>query len=767
MNPIEKEVTMRKKIRHTYKTIGLIIILLVSLIHIPVEANNVLLNETIQRTTVTKGLIYEYKQKFTRDGWVDIHVLIMDLKEEQVAFNVLRSSDTFGLRETMSGLASKDNRVVAAMNGSFFNTTSLISDPIGVEYNSGFVSSLGGYNTTTLGASSLIQTNDGNINFDFLGVSYSFRNEAQATMTVGGINRISTNGTPMIYNAISGKDTSRIDALGDFYKLVIMNDSVTEVVEPKKIAMIPSLETGGYVVAIPVALAPFHLSNFLVGTKTSLTVNSNIDLSTVKLALSGGGKILEKGVVVQTGLIVEPTKRHPRSAIGLSTDQTKLIAMVVDGRGKSMGATHSELANYLIEYKVSDAIHMDGGGSSTMLRREAGQTVVTVANTVAGGTQRKIINGVGFVSLAEIGPVARIQIVPASVKTFINTGVNFSLLGFDKNDNPVTINSKKLVWTMEGIQGKWELNNFTPTTIGIGKLTAYYEGIVATTTIESVDSPISLTVSPKVMSLAYNEKASFTIKGFDNTGYFGNVNATDVTYTLQNPAIGSFANGIFTASGVSGLSKVTIKSKYSTTTAYIGVGYTNQLVPEFETTAFSDLSYPVGNITGKISLDTTTFVDTNQGYRMDYNFKSSSDPQAYYMVMDSLNFNQSIEKMSIHVFGNGSGHMFRGRILDADNTEAVVTFSSNMDWTGWKVLTAEIPSTLKYPIKLERLYVVSMSTDIDFSGTVYMDALSVYAGIDSKSIKFDREDFINDSFRVKSKPADSSGIEDFWPYSLS
>jgi len=742
--------------------LAMMIIILVSVINIPSLAETILLNETIEKTTITKGLVYEHKQKFTKDGWVDIHVLIMDTKESQVAFNVLRSADEFGLRETMTSLAEEDTKVVAGINGSFFNTTTLVSDPIGIEYQDGFVHAVDGYNTGVLGASSLIQKNDGNISFDFLGVSFTFKNEAQKTITLGGINHLKLNGTPMIYNSIYGNDSSKIDAIGDYYKLVVKNDVVTEVVAPKVTAMIPN-ESEGYIITIPSAISSFHLPFFPVGTKTTLTINSTVDLATVKLAISGGGKILEKGSIVQTGLLIEPTKRHPRTAVGMTADQTKLIAMVVDGRGKSIGATQLELGAYLQEYKVSDAIHMDGGGSSTLLRRDSGKTDVTVANELSDGTQRKVVNGIGFVSLSEPGPVARVQIVPTNTKTFVNTSINVSLIGFDSNENPVAVNSKKLVWNMDGIQGKWDLNNFTPTSVGIGKLTAYYDGIVATITVESVDSPISIAVSPKVMSLGYNEKAAFTIKGTDNTGFYGTINARDVTYTLQNPEIGSFTDGIFTSSGVSGLSKVTIKSKNSTTTAYIGVGYTTQLVPNFETVAVSDTTYPVGNITGSISRDTTTFIDTNASYKMDYKFLASSDSQAYYMVLDNLTFDKPVEKMSLQLYGNSGGQMFRGRILDANNTEAVVTFSSNVDWTGWKELSVAIPTTLTYPIRLERLYVVGLSTDIDYTGTLYIDALSVYAGMDTKNLKFDQEDFINDSYRVKAKPVGSLELKLFGP----
>ena len=60
-------------------------------------------------------------------------------------------------------------------------------------------------------------------------------------------------------------------------------------------------------------------------------------------------------------------ERHPRTAIGISKDGTKVLLVVVDGRTKaSAGMTLSELANLMIKLGAYNAINMDGGGSSTM-----------------------------------------------------------------------------------------------------------------------------------------------------------------------------------------------------------------------------------------------------------------------------------------------------------------------------------------------------------------------------------------------------------------
>ena len=59
---------------------------------------------------------------------------------------------------------------------------------------------------------------------------------------------------------------------------------------------------------------------------------------------------------------------NPRTAVGLTAGNTKLIMMTIDGRrtGVSEGVTLVELAGYLDDYGVTNAINLDGGGSTQM-----------------------------------------------------------------------------------------------------------------------------------------------------------------------------------------------------------------------------------------------------------------------------------------------------------------------------------------------------------------------------------------------------------------
>ncbi len=74
--------------------------------------------------------------------------------------------------------------------------------------------------------------------------------------------------------------------------------------------------------------------------------------------------------------------RHPRSAIALSADSSRLMLAVVDGRRPwSVGMTLSELADALIALGASEAMNLDGGGSSTLWIRG---TVVNYPSDASG-----------------------------------------------------------------------------------------------------------------------------------------------------------------------------------------------------------------------------------------------------------------------------------------------------------------------------------------------------------------------------------------------
>lgn len=117
-------------------------------------------------------------------------------------------------------------------------------------------------------------------------------------------------------------------------------------------------------------------------------------------AISGLWKILEKGKPTPFADPLRHPERDPRSAVGISQDRKTLYLLVIDGRQPhySEGATVQEITQILTQHGASDAILLDGGGSSCLVSQEKSgdyKTLNSVIDKRIPGRQRPIANHLG------------------------------------------------------------------------------------------------------------------------------------------------------------------------------------------------------------------------------------------------------------------------------------------------------------------------------------------------------------------------------------
>jgi exopolysaccharide biosynthesis protein len=92
---------------------------------------------------------------------------------------------------------------------------------------------------------------------------------------------------------------------------------------------------------------------------------------------------------------------EPRTAFALSTEGRKLMLFVVDGRqpNYSEGVSIVELAAIIIEHGGATALHIDGGGSSTLVRADETGEPIVVNSPIHGrhppGRERPVANHLG------------------------------------------------------------------------------------------------------------------------------------------------------------------------------------------------------------------------------------------------------------------------------------------------------------------------------------------------------------------------------------
>ncbi len=135
-------------------------------------------------------------------------------------------------------------------------------------------------------------------------------------------------------------------------------------------------------------------------------------------------------------------KRHPRTAVG-KTASGDVWFVIVDGRqDMSDGATLAELADVMVGLGCTDAINLDGGGSSTM--NLFGMTL----NRPSDGKERPISNAVLFA-----GAIPTIETEPMAIKGPARIGpgarATYEVIGPDGRPVP----QSSVIWSASG--GAW------------------------------------------------------------------------------------------------------------------------------------------------------------------------------------------------------------------------------------------------------------------------------------------------------------------------
>jgi hypothetical protein len=145
--------------------------------------------------------------------------------------------------------------------------------------------------------------------------------------------------------------------------------------------------------------------------RAQIRLAKGIDLRRVDEAVSGmGGSdgktratlLVEGGRNRGATARVQPLKRHPRTAVGITRDGRSLLLLVVDGRqpGWSAGATLVELADLMRDLGAWTALALDGGGSSAFWWRAPDEPEGKVRNRPSDGRVRPVANALGV----RIGP---------------------------------------------------------------------------------------------------------------------------------------------------------------------------------------------------------------------------------------------------------------------------------------------------------------------------------------------------------------------------
>ncbi|GAA4902381.1 uncharacterized protein DUF2233 [Stackebrandtia albiflava] len=355
---------------------------------------------------VSPGVQYRSFTGDTEAGPITGHLLRVDLWHPLVDVGLLYPGEVAATR-TVSTMADQAG-AVAAVNGDFFNIGQT-GAPVGPAIADGEAlkgavpdrqrhgpdmppgyGNEDGLGITTDGRAVLTDLRvDGKVITEEGGFALDALN--QYAITVGGVGVFDSNwGSATRLRATCGTDDNRNAPCSDRTLEVTVTDGVvTDVTETPGSGPIPE----DTVVLVARDAGVDELAGLAEGDPVTVEYGLAEEHGHRLDTALGGFPIVADGRVL-TG--VDEVAMAPRTSVGAGWGGRVLYLVAIDGRGASVGASLATTADIMLAVGARIAVNMDGGGSTTLVAREWGEDEVSVRNTVSGGSERSVPNGLGI-----------------------------------------------------------------------------------------------------------------------------------------------------------------------------------------------------------------------------------------------------------------------------------------------------------------------------------------------------------------------------------
>ena len=690
--------------------------------------------------TITKGATYITDSRLTSAGWQDLHILKVDLEDPNIQVRPIEASN-IGEKQTILSLV-KAAGAVAGVNADFFNMGQENAPSFGLVVDNGKVNHAYDNKIAGLGASKNMGTmlidRDYNLMLDYFHINFNIQDThtGEVLTTLSSVNKPTGNlGTPAYLDRSYGPTTIPLEsATKRLYKIVVDGGVVTKILDPETPANIPQ---NGYVLIMDEGAASKRLGSFNEGQslefKSELTLGAQFQKSVeeIQTGVGGGGLIMKDGIAY-TGAShkVSPASRQPRTVIGSSQDGRTLFLVTIDGRAGSIGATHNELIPILKAHGVHTAMHLDGGGSTTFVSREEGNSEVKIKNNPSDGAPRRVTNGIGVFSTAQKGNVSKLLLSSKYDRTFVGTPITFAIKAVDENHNPVAVPNEEIKWNVKGLDGNWKGNSFYPTQGGKGLVIAKAGEVEIAKPITVSASPVGLQVTPSISTLKPNETVSLKVLGIDAQGYAAPVASDQIKWTASSGAatvvqgqLKGLKNGQATISAE--LKNVpTVKTNISTV-----VGNKTVAIDSLEGKmpgVWGGSNSP--EVTGKVERSKDLKYHGESAIKFIYNLAKTSNKQVAYMKLESpIKIEPNVQSVNLWIHGNGQGDMLKMELVDGKG-KVFALQAGEINFKGWKYVSVPVPDHIKTDVNLSRFYTITTQNKAARTSSLYLDHISVTYG---------------------------------------
>ena len=301
---------------------------------------------------IASGVKHVKLTKYYSGKPVRINLVEIDRKlaNDLTLMPVLSSSDTLKSRKTISNIA-KSNNAIVALNGTFFKPQTGV--PLGTLMIDKKIYTGPIYDRVALGIF------DSGFDVARVQIDASISTE-KVRVKIDNINQPRMLSTYVLaYTSDWGNKAPSSPKYGTQISVDKDGNIIAASANPLEIPK------DGYVIVGPIS----QLKQFWGVEKVKIKITTMPEWKNVRHIISGGPYLIKDGEI-----FVDMTAqklgaiggRNPRSAIGYTADGN-LILVAADGReGSSIGLTLMELASFMKSAGCTNAINLDGGGSTVM-----------------------------------------------------------------------------------------------------------------------------------------------------------------------------------------------------------------------------------------------------------------------------------------------------------------------------------------------------------------------------------------------------------------
>lgn len=601
-------------------------------------------------------------------------------------------------------------RVLSGINGDYFVMAT--GNPLGLVVTDGILRSSASY-LSALGfrpdGSAVIGKPELNLRADFKGYSlkiseinkirssdgyYLFTDDFGATTknTKPGIDVILTPNTGNEGKPVTGADGST--SLTAFSQLGIgclTSCTVEEVIEtsggatpiPEGKFILSIAETGGeWIREMLRGLKP--------GDPLDLEIfSADARWNDVDCAVGAMYWILSGGVVAE-GL--DAATAAPRTAVGVKPDGS-VIFYTIDGRqsGLSVGATIKMVAQRLAELGCSDAVLLDGGGSTTMVSTYPDYGSSSVINSPSEGKPRAVTNAIFLVSnLDPTGKPASLYVTPTSLTLLSGAKTKCVASCMDSGWYPMEKLPGDVTWTSAENAVSSDGIFTAPAETGVYTVSAASGGVAGSTKIHVYSTPDAIRVTDKATGKAVSKLTLTPDQTVDlnAAASYRTIDLTDgdacFTWTAD-PAIGTItADGKFTAGKNPGSGKIKVAAGNYAVTLSVTVNAPTRfgLLADFEGT---DSFFTSKNAALTLDKTANQVKYGRQSLRAKYTLVDGTAQLAADHILAETD-----QYLSLWIYGDNSGNTLSASFADADGNSLTQPLGA-LNFTGWKQLTAAIP----------------------------------------------------------------------------